>query len=92
MTMGAGRDQPATDDLRFFIHTPESWARAIAAAALDTAANDDAFGASPVEIDAKLIVEQRPTAMATDEPGLHTILTICVGISGHHYCWGLTGD
>ena len=83
----AGRDQRALDDLRHSIHTPESWARAVASAALELAADDDAFGESPVEIDAKIVVEQRRTRTAVDSDGVHTWISLCMHVGDLVICW-----
>lgn len=89
MSTEGGRDQQGMGDLRHSIHTPDSWARAVAAAALDAAAADDAFGDSPVELDAKIVVEQRQTASALDSES-HIVLGLCINIGGHAYCYGIT--
>ena len=90
MSTDGGQDRQRIDDLRHSIHTPDSWARAVAAAALDAAAAHDDFGSSAVEIDAKVVVEQRPGAAAAVDSESHIILTFCLGISGHAYCFGFT--
>ena len=79
-----------TVELRHFIHTPESWARAVAAVAVDAAADDDDFGRAPVELSATLAVEQHEIASAaadTDE----VWFSLCLHVGGHALCWGVYG-
>ena len=87
MTTDAGGPQDGLDDLRLSIHTPDSWARAIAAAALEDAATNDDFGSGPVEIDAKFTVNRR---MPTSDSETHSILQFCISIHDQVYCYGLS--
>ena len=90
MSTDGGQDRQGIDTLRHSIHTPDSWARAVAAAALDAAATHDDFGDSAVEIDAKMVVERRPGASAAVDSESHIVIGFCLAIAGHAYCYGIT--
>jgi hypothetical protein len=88
MTDTTGTDtNTRADDLRLLVHTPDSWARAVAAAAIEEASTRDGFADGPVDVDATITVRRR--APATDDDS-HVVLGVCIGIAGHIYCWGLT--
>ena len=81
--MEAGTHQAG--DLRFSIHTADSWARAVAEAALDMAAKDSSFGNSPVTVDAKIVVTQMNSLVAS-EPGF---CGVCIRVGDREVCFGV---
>jgi hypothetical protein len=85
----APRDKQAGKSLFFPVHTADSWARAIAAAALEVAQEDAAMGNAAVSVPAKIVVERVPASPVTDE--IPPIFQICLVTEHHHVCWGIFG-
>lgn len=72
------------------LHTPESWARTIAAAALELAIADSGFPKSPVSVAAKIVVERPAAPAATDTVPI--LAEVCIVLAHHHICWAIAAD